>query len=91
MKNKNKSVVNKTLVIEVKTLKEHIRVYDFEVVPPINYEMASGFIIKWTKFGKGDKPGCGAEDSCLDYDHAYRTMEDFGVSKKLRKFVLKHL
>jgi hypothetical protein len=86
-----KSKVNKTLIIEVKTLKERIRVYDFEVVPPVDFEMDSGFIIKWERLATKDDAGAGAECECLDYDHAYRNMEDIGVSKKLRKFVLRHL
>jgi hypothetical protein len=84
----NKSKVNKVLILEAKTFKEEIKVYDFEVVPPIPGEMCGGFIIKYTKFGDN---GYGAYQECLDDDHVYRTMIDLGTSKGLRKFVLKNI
>jgi len=88
---KNKSKVNKELILEAKTFKERIKVYDFEVVPPIDGEMCGGFIIDWKRFDTKDAKGCGAKCECLDADHVYRTMIDIGTSKGLRKFVLKNI
>ena len=88
---KNKSKVNKVLILEVRSFKEEIKVYDFEVVPPIPGEMCGGFIIDYTKFGDN---GYGAYQECLeclDGDHVYRTMIALGTSKGLRKFVLKNI
>jgi hypothetical protein len=86
-----KSKSSRELILSVETLKEKIRVYSFEVEQPVDGQMSSGFIIKWRQFATKDDVGCGANQECLDDDHVYRTMKDIGVSKKLRKFVLKHL
>ena len=88
---RNKSKVKKTIILSVESLKEKIKVHVFEVVPPIDGTMSSGFIIDYTRFATKDDTGCGAKQECLDDDHVYRTMRDVGASKKLTKFVLKHL
>ena len=87
----SKSVVKKILILEAKTFKERIRVYDFYVTPPIPGEMCGGFIIKWERFATKDNTGSGAECECLDGDHVYHTLKDIGTSKALRKFVLKNI
>lgn len=86
-----KSKVNKKLILSIETLKEKIKVHVFEVVPPIEGAMSSGFNIDYTRFGTKKETGWGAKQECLDDDHVYRTMKDIGASKKLTKFVLKHL
>jgi hypothetical protein len=88
---RNKTKVNKVLILEVRTFKEKIKVYDFEVVPPIPGEMCGGFIIDYTKFDTKKNKGYGAKQECLDGDHVYHTMINIGTSKGLRKFVLKNI
>jgi len=88
---KSTSVVNKVLILEVDTFKEKIKVYDFEVVPPIAFEMCGGFIVKYTRKSTAQEKGYGAAQECLDGDHVYHTLKDIGVSKALRKFVLKNI